>query len=283
MVDREETVEVLEGAPAGAMRPADPEPLRDLRGLIDELELLGREQRATIEQQESRATRIVAALRGTEAELRERSGALAEAERRHSAVAEEQDRRASQLAEREKALGEREAALDAAERTAAEHERQVAATGQELDARSRALADREQAVRTRETELAAREAADEAQVTRLAELSKHQAARDAQLKAREASVAEREAAVQQKEKGVVARELLVQRLTPTGPTEPQAAGRVYNIDTLERLVESRSADFPHRVAEWETYLFELRSKAGTDGSLPGSLNGLVEDVFAPLV
>jgi len=317
MVDRqselaghEETIEVVEDSRAGDARPAEPEqPLRDeARRLVEELELLGREQRAALEQQEARAKRIVALLRASESDLAARSRALAEAERRHSTVADEQRRRSSQLAESEQALERREGVLDAAERTAADHERQLAAVEQELDSRSRELSgeretieserralaekarrveqelgERENALRSRETALAGREGELAREATRLAELSGQLAEREGLLQAEKAKVAEHERALEQREKGVAARELLAQRVMPARPAEPRAAGRVFSIDALERLVVARSAEFPDRAGEWEAYLFQLRTKAGADGSLPATMTGLVEDVFAPLV
>jgi hypothetical protein len=64
------------------------------------------------------------------------------------------------------------------------------------------------------------------------------------------------------------------------PSEPV---RALQIDTLERLVAARRHEFPERAGEWEAYLFELRGRAGADGTLPQELTGLVEDVFGPLL
>jgi hypothetical protein len=48
-------------------------------------------------------------------------------------------------------------------------------------------------------------------------------------------------------------------------------------------VDARRGEFPDRATEWDAYLFELRGRAGADGTLPHELTGLVEDVFAPLL
>ena len=42
-------------------------------------------------------------------------------------------------------------------------------------------------------------------------------------------------------------------------------------------------EFPDRAAEWDAYLFELRTRASADGTLPQEVTGLVEDVFEPLL
>lgn len=309
LAGRDETIETLEG-PRTAKRRGEPgQPLREqIRSLLAELELLGREQRSAVEQQETRAARILAALRTTEAELDERSRALAETERRSSAVADDQRVRGERLAEAEQALERRKSVLEAAERSAAEHERQAAAAEQELASRSaevsrereavendrravaettrnveQEVAERRRAVEAEETALARRRSELDAGASRVAELAERHAEREGVLQGEEAKLAARERELEQQAKSIAARELLVQRLTPAEPAPPPGAGKAYNIDELEQLVAARSAEFPDLAPIWETYLFELRTKAETNGSLPDILSGLVEDVFAPLV
>jgi hypothetical protein len=59
--------------------------------------------------------------------------------------------------------------------------------------------------------------------------------------------------------------------------------RGIDVDRLEHLVAARRAEFPGRSEEWDAYLFQLRERAASDGTLPEELMGLVEDVFAPLL
>jgi hypothetical protein len=40
---------------------------------------------------------------------------------------------------------------------------------------------------------------------------------------------------------------------------------------------------PEQVESWRTYLYFIREHAGSDGTLPRSLNPLIEDVFADLL
>jgi uncharacterized protein (DUF3084 family) len=203
-------------------------PNRDeTRGLAEELELLGSEQRAAIEQQDSRMGRILAALRSTEADLTERRRALTEAE--------------SAFAERER-------------QSRAEFE---------------ALAQRAEEV--------------EAKGAQIAELQQELGVRERQLQEGQERVTMREREVEERAKAVAARERLADRVGPAWPGEHEPADSVYNIGELEQRVTARAAEFPGRTAEWQAYLFELRAKASPDGSIPDTLTGLVEDVFAPLV
>jgi hypothetical protein len=55
-----------------------------------------------------------------------------------------------------------------------------------------------------------------------------------------------------------------------------------NIGVLRRLVAERGAEFPDRMEEWAIYLETLEPHA-VGGFLPSSFEGVVEDVFGPLV
>ena len=148
-------------------------------------------------------------------------------------------------------------------------------TGNELDARERAVA-------ARETELDAQAAELEATRRQLSETEDAQARQSRSLEAQAAQAAERERELEERRKAVAARELLATRMT-SEPTVPSKPGRGFEIDQLERLVAARRAEFPDRAAEWDAYLFELRTRANADGVLPHEVTGLVEDVFAPLL
>jgi hypothetical protein len=62
---------------------------------------------------------------------------------------------------------------------------------------------------------------------------------------------------------------------------PPAGG--WNLNRIERLVESNAEANPERVAEWRYYLLYLREFAEIGGSLPSSFDRLVWDAFGDLL
>jgi hypothetical protein len=126
--------------------------------------------------------------------------------------------------------------------------------------------------------------ADELEATgrEVAKAEEAQARQSGLLERQAAKLAERERELAERARSVAGREQLAQRMTP-GPPVPSEPARGLEIDRLDRLVAARRLEFPDRAAEWEAYLFELRSRAAADGSLPSELTGLIEDVFAPLL
>jgi hypothetical protein len=109
---------------------------------------------------------------------------------------------------------------------------------------------------------------------------------------REQKLTEREQALVQRAQEVtraqdeLARELatIAARVAPASDNAPQSAdGGRFNINVLERLVGENRAGRPDRAPEWDSYLFSLRSVAGIDGSLPRSVESIVEDVFGELL
>jgi hypothetical protein len=67
------------------------------------------------------------------------------------------------------------------------------------------------------------------------------------------------------------------------PLPPPVAGPAgaFNVFELERLVRARAGD--PAADEWNYYLLYLRDYASVDGELPAQFDGLVWDVFGPLV
>jgi hypothetical protein len=55
------------------------------------------------------------------------------------------------------------------------------------------------------------------------------------------------------------------------------------VSALAALVERFAPDFPDRVDEWRMYLAYLQDYADPDGTLPSSFDGLVSDVYGPLL
>jgi len=169
----------------------------------------------------------------------------------------------------------REAKLEPRERAVAEADERRARESDELRRRTTEVDGREQSVSAREAELETRAQA-------VAQSEEAQAQRGRSLDGKAADLAERERELDARQKSVAARELLVSRLAPEpGPPKPVARG--IEIDRLEQLVAARRHEFPERAEEWDAYLFEMRPRAASDGTLPDELTGLVEDVFAPLL
>jgi DNA repair exonuclease SbcCD ATPase subunit len=74
--------------------------------------------------------------------------------------------------------------------------------------------------------------------------------------------------------------------TPEPPAlEPAAAARpgAWNLEVLQKLVDAEKDTTPEQAEEWRRYLFLLREHATHDGTLPRSLDGLINDIFADLV
>ena len=161
------------------------------------------------------------------------------------------------------------------DRELAEREREATKRQIELSVRDTALGAREKKLEEREQETAQRE-------TQLGEREHALGTREAEITSRAAELESREQEIERRTKGVVARELLVSKVErPTGSTAP--ASRGVNLERLDRLVAEQRDRFPDRAAEWDAYLFYLRDQAGSDGTLPPSLTGLVEEVFAPIL
>jgi hypothetical protein len=143
----------------------------------------------------------------------------------------------------------------------------AAPTDERLAARERQLKERLALVTRRERELAKRAG---------------------ELARRERAIADREAVPEAAPPEPVA----VEPELPPPVVEPAAApepvpvagdGALPTLDTLERLVRDRAAEFPERAQEWSDYLFFLREHAGADGRLSANFSGLVHDVFGDLL
>ncbi len=144
---------------------------------------------------------------------------------------------------------------------------------------------RERALARRAGELAKREAGVEQRRGELDQLEARLKQRDAELGETEQQLAARvgEIAASQKELEVRAPEPPPPPPEPvTAPVQAMRAGS-WNINDLQRTVDSQSGVTPEQEEEWTTYLFFLRPHAASDGSLPRQFDGLVEDVFGALL
>jgi len=144
---------------------------------------------------------------------------------------------------------------------------------------------RERALARRAGELAKREAGVEQRRGELDQLEARLKQRDAELGETEQQLAARvgEIAASQKELEVRAPEPPPPPPEPvTAPVQATRAGS-WNINDLQRTVDSQSGATPEQKEEWTSYLFFLREHAASDGSLPRQFDGLVEDVFGALL
>jgi hypothetical protein len=72
-------------------------------------------------------------------------------------------------------------------------------------------------------------------------------------------------------------------------TQPPVAAAVpagfatFNVETLSSLVERRGHEFPDRADEWHWTILSLRDVADISGALPASVDGVVRDVFEPIL
>jgi hypothetical protein len=64
---------------------------------------------------------------------------------------------------------------------------------------------------------------------------------------------------------------------------PLNASFKWDLAALGRLVETRGHRYPERIDEWRAYLRSLRGLAGPDGTLSPNLDGLIWNVFGPLL
>jgi capsular polysaccharide biosynthesis protein len=68
----------------------------------------------------------------------------------------------------------------------------------------------------------------------------------------------------------------------TGPFTKPSFGE-WTVADVERLMAEQGDAFPELREELEIYLDSFRSVAGPDGRLPGDVDLVIEDVFAPLI
>ena len=158
------------------------------------------------------------------------------------------------------------------------------------------LTKRERALARRAGELAERETKMEKQREKLEQLEARLKQRDAELGQTKQALAARADDIAAGEKALEAR---AAEPPPPPPPEPAPAPAFYpppdaapqpavrmgtwNMNDLQRVVDSQRSATPEQVEEWTTYLFFLREHAASDGSLPRQFDGLVEDVFGELV
>ena len=140
---------------------------------------------------------------------------------------------------------------------------------------------RERALARRAGELAKREAELERRRGDLEQL-------DAQFK-------QRDEALDASDQQLVARERELEaraEAPPPPPPEPSPEAVAapppvtrpgsWNINNLQRLVDSQTDASAEQAEEWTNYLFFLRAHAASDGSLPPQFDGLIEDVFGAI-
>jgi hypothetical protein len=170
---------------------------------------------------------------------------VAEVTKRERALA----KRAGELAARERASEERARELDLREAEVEQHAGMLAASKQALEQQAADVAGRAETVEQEAVELAGRAQELEQQAVTLAE-----------------AAAEPEP---------------ISATVPASPPVTRIGS--WNIDDLQRTVDSQSGATVEQAEEWRAYLFLLREHAASDGSLPPRFDGLVEDVFGDLI
>ncbi len=248
-----------------------------------------RERIAALEQREH----AVADLESRAAKVEQHEVALRTATQELDARAAGLERMETQLHEEQAAVARQASELEAAERSREEAVADVARRTAELDSRQSAIAEREAELdRAWETLEQAAMARIEAEIKRENE----------ELAAREAALAEREADLHRREHGAEPPPSRV-RPKPTAapsvpevesageepglPAPPQAreipAAAEWGLDALARLVEEHADAHPDRLDEWRATIVYLREFADQSGTLPDSFDGLVADVFGPII
>jgi septal ring factor EnvC (AmiA/AmiB activator) len=190
-------------------------------------------------------------------------------------------RAAARLDERERSLKADAAAVAARNdelRRAEKNMRRDAAAAErqlrELEGGTRELAGRLEAVAARELDAASRTAELDERERALA--AREHALDDAHAKLRETVLdpePEREAAPADAPAAPA----------PTAIPTAAAPPATFNVGTLASLVDRHAETFPEHVEEWRWYLSSLRDVADIGGHLPASVNGLVHEVFGPLL
>jgi hypothetical protein len=140
-----------------------------------------------------------------------------------------------------------------------------------------------------DTELRKREQLLEQRLSSVSASERALAAHAGSLTAREQALEARAAKLDEAEQGLPAEVPPPPAPAPEAPPQPAppAAEPVrtgaWNLEVLQRLVDTATDASPAQLEEWRTYLFFLREHAASDGALPRSVDSLINDVFAGLV
>jgi capsular polysaccharide biosynthesis protein len=156
-----------------------------------------------------------------------------------------------------------------------------------LEQRVKSVAGRERALAARVGKIAARERELEEKVADLVARE-----RDVEVGAREVASSERALAERAKDVAVREKELEAKpdALAPEpAPPETESAPvlaparAAWNLNDLQKAVDSRTDVPPEQAEDWRTYLFLLRQHATQDGVLPRSFESLIREVFAEVL
>jgi hypothetical protein len=188
------------------------------------------------------------------------------------------DRSIEAIARLREELGRRSASLE---------ERELAQLNDTalLETRAAELERREQAIEERVAALSAREAL----ISRLeAELRWRTAdlARDAwELAAAQEAVAAAQSELAAERRALDAMRIGTQThaALQTHLTKSRDAWARCTLPELRRLVNKNESTYPDRREEWLTYMRQLEEFANSDGQLPAAFQGLIEEVFSPLL
>jgi hypothetical protein len=139
---------------------------------------------------------------------------------------------------------------------------------------------REQLLEERLSSVSARERALAAHAGKLTTREQALEARAAKVDEAEQGLAEAAVTPPPPPESAPAPELLPEPAPPAA--EPVRTG-AWNLEDLQRMVDTATGASPEQLEEWRTYLFFLREHAASDSALPRSMDSLINDVFAGLV
>jgi hypothetical protein len=145
----------------------------------------------------------------------------------------------------------------------------------ELELRASVLSKRELALARLHETLAEREREFDDRAREVKEAERRLARTAAELHERAALLDKREVALAARERQLAS--------AGGGETAGGAQPGMWDLETLERLVDHSGDRHADRIDEWRYYLLYLRGHASPDGRLPASFDWLVAEVFAELL
>jgi DNA repair exonuclease SbcCD ATPase subunit len=188
------------------------------------------------------------------------------------------ERAMASLAEQREELARRFASVEEQEVAQLEAADQLRAQAADLDIRERALEERAAALSARDALISKLEAELSSKTADLVrDATELEAAREAFVAAQAELAAERRA-LEAMRLGTQTHATLQARLA-----ESRDVWARWTLPELRGLVSENGSTYPDRRKEWDTYLQQLEQFANFEGRLPAAFEGVLEDVFAPVL
>jgi DivIVA domain-containing protein len=158
---------------------------------------------------------------------------------------------------------------------------------EELERRRAAVAELERELRDR----AQRLSVSERRVALVAEREQAMAKRSVELDVRERALLALERRLHERAELIAARETALAQAEKEPEPEPEPEPEripegeycEVELDELERLVRVNRDEHPELAESWEFTLYHLREYADVDGRVPLLFDGMIEEVFGPLL